>query len=141
MKVLILTIICLFLNLISFSQNDNENIYLKNLTETQIAIIDASEKILFIENISEDKQIIGIGKDFYTIYFTESRKLFIKNKSGKIISGLKVPIDNYVEAIDFSNMDQYEIFNALDSKIAFTIENLDTGKKTKYNKFCKVIGH
>ena len=141
MKVLILTSICLFLNLISFSQNDNENIYLKNLTETQIAIIDASEKILFIENISEDKQIIGIGKDFYTIYFTESRKLFIKNKSGKIISGLKVPIDNYVEAIDFSNMDQYEIFNALDSKIAFTIENLDTGKKTKYNKFCKVIGH
>ena len=141
MKVLILTSICLFLNLISFSQNDNENIYLKNLTETQIAIIDASEKILFIETISEDKQIIGIGKDFYTIYFTESRKLFIKNKSGKIISGLKVPIDNYVEAIDFSNMDQYEIFNALDSKIAFTIENLDTGKKTKYNKFCKAIGH
>jgi hypothetical protein len=141
MKVAILTSICLFLNLISFSQNDNENIYLKNLSDTQIAIIDDSEKTLFIETVSDDKQIIGIGKDFYTIYFTESRKLFIKNKWGKIISGIKVPIDNYVEAIDFSNMDQYEIFNALDSKIAFTIENLDTGKKTKYNKFCKVIGH
>ena len=70
MKVVILTSICLFLNLISFSQNDNENIYLKNLSDTQIAIIDDSEKTLFIETVSDDKQIIGIGKDFYTIYFT-----------------------------------------------------------------------
>jgi hypothetical protein len=138
---IILLISSLLLNLITFSQNDNENIYLKNLSETQIAIIDASEKTLFIETISDDKQIIGITKDFYTIYFTESRKLYIKNKFGKVLSGLTVPLDHYVEAVDFSNMDQYEIFNALDSKIAFTIENLDTGKKTKYNKFCKPIGH
>jgi hypothetical protein len=138
---IILLISSLLLNLITFSQNDNENIYLKNLSETQIAIIDASEKTLFIETISDDKQIIGIAKDFYTIYFTESRKLYIKNKFGKVLSGLTVPLDHYVEAVDFSNMDQYEIFNALDSKIAFTIENLDTGKKTKYNKFCKPIGH
>jgi hypothetical protein len=138
---IILLISSLLINLITFSQNDNENIYLKNLSETQIAIIDASEKTLFIETISDDKQIIGITKDFYTIYFTESRKLYIKNKFGKVLSGLTVPLDHYVEAVDFSNMDQYEIFNALDSKIAFTIENLDTGKKTKYNKFCKPIGH
>jgi hypothetical protein len=138
---IILLISSLLINLITFSQNDNENIYLKNLTETKIAIIDASEKTLFIETISDDKQIIGINKDFYTIYFTESRKLYIKNKFGKVLSGLTVPFDHYVEAVDFSNMDQYEIFNALDSKIAFTIENLDTGKKTKYNKFCKIIGH
>jgi hypothetical protein len=140
MKILIL-ISSLLLNLITFSQNDNENIYLKDISETQIAIIDASEKTLFIETISDDKQIIGITKDFYTIYFTESRKLYIKNKFGKVLSGLTVPLDHYVDAVDFSNMDQYEIFNALDSKIAFTIENLDTGKKTKYNKFCKPIGH
>ena len=79
MKILLL-ISSLLLNLITFSQNDNENIYLKDISETQIAIIDASEKTLFIETISDDKQIIGIAKDFYTIYFTESRKLYIKNK-------------------------------------------------------------
>ena len=134
-------ILTAFISLSTLAYAQSE-IYLKELTEDQIAIVNAeNDQTLFIETTDSDKQILGYAADFYIVYRNSTKKVYVKRPDGKIISGIEVPDNCYVEATNFDNMSDHERFHAMSIKIAFTIVNLDTEVSYKYNKYCKFIGN
>ncbi len=134
-------ILTAFISLSTLAYAQSE-IYLKELTEDQIAIVNAeNDQTLFIETKDSDKEILGYAADFYTVYRTSTNKVYVKSPDGKVISGLAVPPHCYVEATDFANMTDHERFHAKSTKIAFTIVNVDTAERFTYNKYCKFIGN
>ena len=141
------TILSILLTIIAVSANAQERIYLKELDEDmshpfahKVAITDANEKILFTETQDDDKQIVGLGFDFYTVYRKSTNKIYVKNSKGEVLSGMEIPAGCYFEAVNFEMLTEHEQFHEMNIKAAFTIVNMDEDKKTVYNKHCKRIG-
>ena len=104
--------------------------------ENHIAIL-GDGKILQVETISEDVQIVGEWFDYYLVYTQSTRKLVVKGRTGNPISSMFVPPNCEVIGLLKDGMTDIEIMYTTH---AFDIENRDTGSIKRYNKFCKLIG-
>ena len=104
--------------------------------ENHIAIL-GDGKILQVETISEDVQIVGEWFDYYLVYAQSTRKLVVKGRTGNPISSMLVPANCEVIGLLKDGMTDIEIMYTTH---AFDIENRDTGSIKRYNKFCKLIG-
>ena len=134
----IITITLLFLSTLVSAQSE---IYLDELDDYQTAIVSSETgKTLFVETIDDDKQILGYGADFFVVYRKSTNKIYVKSTDGKIISGMAIPKNCYLEVINFEGMTEYEMYDAKESKEAFFVVNIETGEKSKYNKHCVFIG-
>ena len=126
--------------LLSALANAQSEIYLKELVEDQIAIVNTKTgKTLSIETLTDDKIILGYGNDFYVVLRYSTNKIYVKSPEGVVISGMTIPEGGYVDVTNFGNMSDIEIYNAIQTKDAFTIVDEDDVKK-RYNKHCKFIG-
>lgn len=135
----LLTIIIVFITTFTKAQSDYD-ITLVELDQHRVGIVSGDNKMLYIETETDDKRVIGCGKDFYIIYYENSGKLFTKDKFGKIIKGMVIPDGYYVYAVDFGTMTEQEVYWANLNGVAFSVENLDTGEIKKYDKYCKWLG-
>ena len=127
--------------------NASSQISLKELDEDmshpfshEVAIVDEAGNTLFVEKQDGDKQIIGYGHDFFIVYRQSTNKVYVKSTKGIVLSGMAVPDGCYVEAVNYDNMTDHEQFDALTSKAAFTIVEIENGHRTVYNKHSKRIG-
>ena len=133
----IITITLLFLSTIASSQN----IQLQQIDEYQTAIVSTKTgKTLSIETLTDDKIILGYGNDFYVVLRYSTNKIYVKSPEGVVISGMAIPEGGYVDVTNFGNMSDIEIYNAIQTKDAFTIVDEDDVKK-RYNKHSKFIGN
>ena len=104
--------------------------------ENHIAIL-GDGKILQVETISEDVQIVGEWFDYYLVFRQSTRKLVVKNRMGTPISSMLIPPNCDVIGLLKDGMSDIEIMY---TNHAFDIENVDTGSIKRYDKFCKLIG-
>ena len=104
--------------------------------QNHIAIL-GDDKILLLEPISNDIEIVGEWFDYYLVYTQSTRKLVVKCKTGNIISSMLVPANCEVIGLLKYGMTDIEITY---TSHAFDIENVDTGSIKRYDKFCKLIG-
>ena len=111
-------------------------LFYEQYDENHIAIL-GDGKILLIETISEDVQIVGEWFDYYLVYTQSTRKLVVKGRTGSPISSMLVPANCEVIGLLKDGMTDIEIMYTTH---AFDIENIDTGSIKRYNKFCKLIG-
>jgi hypothetical protein len=133
----IITITLLFLSTIASAQN----IQLQEIDEYQTAIVSTKTgKTLSIETLTDDKIILGYGNDFYVVLRYSTNKIYVKTPEGVVISGMAIPEGGYVDVTNFGNMSDIEIYNAIQTKDAFTIVDEDDVKK-RYNKHSKFIGN
>jgi hypothetical protein len=117
-----------------------QKIILNEIDDNKTAIVSTETgNTLFIETLSEDKIILGYGNDFYVVMRYSTNKLYVKAPDGTVISGIAIPQGGYVEVVNFGNMSDIEIYNAIQTKDAFTIVDENDVKK-RYNKYCKFIG-
>jgi hypothetical protein len=134
-------IIAITLLFLSTQVNAQSEIYLDELDDYQTAIVSSETgKTLFVETIDDDKQILGYGTDFFVVYRKSTNKIYVKSTDGKIISGMTIPKNCYLEVINFEGMTEYEMYDVKESKEAFFVVNIETGEKSKYNKHCVFIG-
>ena len=118
-----------------------QKIILNEIDDNKTAIVSTETgNTLFIETLSEDKIILGYGNDFYVVMRYSTNKLYVKAPDGTVISGIAIPQGGYVEVVNFGNMSDIEIYNAIQTKDAFTIVDENDVKK-RYNKYCKFIGN
>jgi hypothetical protein len=103
--------------------------------QNHIAIL-GDGKILLLEPISEDVQIVGEWFDYYLVYTQSTRKLVVKGRTGNPISSMLVPTNCEVIGRLKDGMTDIEIMYTTH---AFDIENIDTGSIKRYDKFCKLI--
>ena len=103
--------------------------------QNHIAIL-GDGKILLLEPISEDVQIVGEWFDYYLVYTQSTRKLVVKGRTGNPISSMLVPANCEVIGLLKDGMTDIEIMYTTH---AFDIENIDTGAIKRYDKFCKLI--
>ena len=132
----IITITLLFLSTLVSAQK----IQLQEIDEYQTAIVSTETgKTLSIETQTDDKRILGYGNDFYVVLRYSTNKIYVKSPEGVVISGMTIPEGGYVDVTNFGNMSDIEIYNAIQTKDAFTIVDEDDIRK-RYNKHCKFIG-
>ena len=93
-------------------------------------------KILLLEPISDDIEIVGEWFDYYLVYTQSTRKLVVKGRTGNPISSILVPANCEVIGLLKDGMTEIEITYTTH---AFDIENIDTGIIKRYDKFCKLI--
>jgi hypothetical protein len=134
-------IIAITLLFLSTQVSAQSEIYLDELDDYQTAIVSSETgKTLFVETIDDDKQILGYGTDFFVVYRKSTNKIYVKSTDGKIISGMTISKNCYLEVINFEGMTEYEMYDVKESKEAFFVVNIETGEKSKYNKHCVFIG-
>jgi hypothetical protein len=92
-------------------------------------------KILLLEKISDDIEIVGQWFDFYLVYTDSSNKLEVKGRNGKPISSMLVPDNCDIIGIFKEGMTEHEIMYTTH---AFDIENMETDEVKRYDKFCKL---
>lgn len=102
--------------------------------QNQIAIM-GDGKILFLEKISDDIEIVGQWSDFYIVYTESTNKLVVKGRNGNPISSMIVPDNSDVIGVFRDGMTDYEIMYTTH---AFDIENMETGQVKRYDKYCKL---
>lgn len=115
--------------------NFKGNIYFENYDENHVAIM-GDGKILLLENITDDTQIVGEWSDYYIVYSKSTRKLVVKGRTGKPISSMLIPPNCDVIGLFKDGMTDYEIMY---TKHAFDVENFDTNEVRRYDKFCKLL--
>jgi hypothetical protein len=103
--------------------------------QNHIAIL-GDGKILLLEPISDDIEIVGEWFDYYIVYTQSTRKLVVKGRTGNPISSMLVPANCEVIGLLKDGMSDIEIMYTTH---AFDIENIDTGSIKRYDKFCKLL--
>lgn len=102
--------------------------------QNHVAIL-GEGKILLLEKISDDIEIVGQWFDFYLVYTDSSNKLEVKGRNGRPISSMLVPDNCDIIGIFKDGMSEYEIMYTTH---AFDIENMETDEIKRYDKFCKL---
>jgi hypothetical protein len=92
-------------------------------------------KILFLEKISDDIEIVGQWFDFYLVYTESTNKLEVKGRNGKPISSMFVPDHYDIIGVFKEGITDYEIMYTTH---AFDLDNMETDEIKRYDKFCKL---
>ena len=110
------------------------NLDYETYDQNHIAIL-GDGKILLLEKISDDIEIVGQWSDYYLVFTESTNKLVVKGRNGSPISSILVPDNSDVIGLFKDGMTDYEIMYTTH---AFDIENMETGQVRRYDKFCKL---
>jgi hypothetical protein len=110
------------------------NLSYENYSQNQIAIM-GDGKILVLEKVSDDVEIVGQWFDYYIVFTESTNKLVVKGRTGNQISTMIVPDNCDIIGLFKDGMTDYEIMYTTH---AFDIENMETGQVKRYDKFCKL---
>ncbi|MFN5444981.1 MAG: hypothetical protein ACK48V_12225 [Crocinitomicaceae bacterium] len=102
--------------------------------QNQVAIL-GDGKILFLEKISDDIEIVGQWFDFYVVYTESINKLEVKGRNGKPISSMFVPDNFDIIGVFKDGLSDHEIMYTTH---AFDLDNMETDEIKRYDKYCKL---
>jgi len=102
--------------------------------QNQVAILGGG-KILFLEKISDDIEIVGQWFDFYLVYTESTNKLEVKGRNGKPISSMFVSDNCDIIGVFKDGLSDHEI---LYTTHAFDLDNMETDEVRRYDKYCKL---
>ena len=103
--------------------------------KNHVAIL-GDDKILYLETISENIEIVTEWLDYYVVFNDLTRKLTVKGRTGNVISSMLVPENYDVVGLLKDGMTDHERYY---TTYAFELDNLEKEERKKYNKMCKLI--
>ena len=93
-------------------------------------------KILYLEMISEDIEIVTEWLDYYVVFNDSTRKLTVKGRTGNVMSSMLVPENYDVVGLLKDGMTDHERYY---TTYAFELDNFEIEEVKRYNKLCKLI--